>query len=364
MFGPYFENKLFLKDHAWIWLIQDCIELNQISHDHVSTGLLREILEIPRTSKKSNSKSSLSIANEWLPEIHEAAKVSNSWVLDLFEKKNNKTSSDIEKTVYDLFEDVGTIIEGISKPFLYELYHQYRNVNNAGEKYADIFLRKLGNVIEGLEKEASLVALTQPGNWNVKLNDWRNIAKHYSWKMNGEEIDCYYGKKKDKTITLTRKQLEELVRRILLNTTALMLAHRVFIVDNTEEAIRAGVAATKLTPNVKGKLFSVKTMIAGLGFEVLELKANGTETIIKIKNALLIPDDERRNELFPAAIMAGHVKPNSSVRLDYFTKNDEPNFRVEYDAGSLKILLSMDFSTVSPAVLIKLAKTTELRKGN
>jgi len=360
-FFPFFENKKFLEDHAWIWLVQDFIEFEQISNNAIAIRILNNSLRIHNSANKVNQAGSLKVAFGWLRKIHKTASVSSSWILDLFNKRFDSDNIDLEKHVYDLFDDLGIIIEGICKPYLYEIYHQLQVEAGKEVTIGQVEEHTLGALVNKLDKIADLLELTRPGRMGIKLNRWRNIGKHYSWEIKEKSIVCAYGLANKKEIILNLNGLQNLISQILANTTSLILAHRIYYVDNISLAAQLKLLPRDVEPNSKGKTFSIKTMLSAMGFEILGLDVKDTSISLVIKNALLISDDERRMELFQAAIMASHVKQNCSVSLDYFDKNGKPNYRVSYDVLAIQKLMKKDYSAISLVDYISSANYQDLK---
>lgn len=336
-FKPYTRNHDFLENNAWIWLTQEWIEFQLISPQKQAVDLLNELTGVYHKSFDRSNEKSLGSAFFWLEKMYTNATVSNAWLHDLLIRRNSKEFSNPEKEIYDCFSDLSTLIEGIGKPFLHAIFEQ------SALSRADNFLPEsrgfnLGKLVAAIDQSLELRILTRPGKWELKINDWRNIADHYSWEPKDVRITCRYGKGNENSLILDKEELRLLVDTVLANTTAVMLAHRLFCVDNTRQAKDLNLLPS-VEPNIKVKQSSIRAMLSAMGFHVVQVQLTPRVINLTIKNALQVPDVKRLNELFPAAILGSHLQADSLIRLIYLDRSDKPMYEISYDVEGIKELL-------------------------
>jgi len=201
---PYFDNKDVLEQLAIKALLPESVNLLKLQKEKWFFALFEKCLFSYRSAKSKNQQVCFESFALWQSQILQA--VSKYWsVLHLeFDKK----FLEIEEFLHECLGNIGDIAEGIMKPYLKVLLHQIRIANGIKTSFQDVNSLDLGQIVNELIEKSNYADLFMPPPWNVRLNQWRNIAYHHTAKPENNTIVCWYGKAPNiKRIRLSRKEL-------------------------------------------------------------------------------------------------------------------------------------------------------------
>ena len=127
---------------------------------------------------------------------------------------------------------IGSLIESTIQPFIKELYCLAAIANGRSIDPSSVVAADFGKAVDGLDRLLGNNNFLSPEPWGVRLNQWRNIAQHHSYKAENDLITAQYGKRNPpKQFEVTRDDiydvLKELVRRLgaLKSSRELMMLH-------------------------------------------------------------------------------------------------------------------------------------------
>lgn len=143
----------------------------------------------------------------------------------------NKTDLALDEFAYEAFRNIGSLLEATMLPYLRELLHFHEALNGANPTKEDIAAIDFGSVVSRLEKWIETDIL-RPQPQNLPINQWRNIAQHFSVSQQGDRVVCHYGKASKRTIELTRDELWEVLVTLFSIHSALRTAHTIFFLDH------------------------------------------------------------------------------------------------------------------------------------
>jgi hypothetical protein len=166
------------------------------------------------------------------------------------------------------------------QPFLRELLTQLRV--SQSKDIVDIATLDLGKVVRELSDVSGVKDLFEPQPWRLLLSQWRNVAQHHSFEIRGEEIRCWYGKgQKEKTITLTRSELWELLYTVFNIHFILRTAYIIFLIENLDQL---QPMITPAEERVDAALFRFAVASAGQGFEVQRVEVENERAFAVLKD--------------------------------------------------------------------------------
>lgn len=329
LFSPYINNRQYFEDQSWRFLIQDGIEFQAIVKDNRANGLFKKSLEMHRNAKIAYSNESLTIQSQWITPIYESGKRSVSWAKNLLSESRNDMD-DAYDLVYMGYKDIGVITEGISKPLIFELYHQSLLAKGKERKFDEINVMNFGTIVNEMVENDGMREFYVPSPWGLTIVEWRNIAKHDSWEIQDDEIINTYGVKKDKQIVIKINELKEITNYLLMLTTAMLVSHRVFHIDNIEESYNLGLLPKELSVRKESKLLEFRTQLAANGFDLEDYSDSKEEFVADVRNVLFESDDDRRIKLFGMAAFLGKFVESQNVVIVYYGKDGSINYEVKY----------------------------------
>ena len=354
LLDPYFDNKEILEQFAIDVLVPESINLLKLKKDKWFFEMFEKCLLTYRSAKSKDPQSCFQSFALW--QSHISHSISKFW--STLHLEVNKNALDIEEFLHECLRNIGDIIEGSTKPYLKVLLHQIRNANGIKTALKDIDSLDLGIIVNELIQKSGYPELFLPPPWNIKLNQWRNIAYHHTAKIENNEIVCWYGKKPNiKKIRLSRSELLQVAHTILKIYETLKLAHTLFSVDNIEEI-------NKFSPSVEvrdeAKFLNFAAALASQGFEIVEYKKNTEEAKLVVKDRSNLNPDERRCHasqfLFPLWLLT----KSKSVMVEYREKDNAPNLLVSVNSSICEKIYNGE---LEPLTLARTMDMLDLKTG-
>ena len=212
--SPFFENKELLKTFAIQQLIAESITLEKIKEDGRFVDVLKQSLLIYRLAKEKEPVRCYESITLLEPSI--AQSQSKFWsMLNLEVDKSNLT---IHEFLHECLRNIGDFVEELAKPYLQSLLLQVRINEKKENLLKNVDQIDLGDVIDELIQKTNFNDFFSPAPWNIRLNQWRNIARHGSAKIEKNQIVCWYGKTpKIREVRLSRDELMAAVKTIYLS---------------------------------------------------------------------------------------------------------------------------------------------------
>lgn len=148
--------------------------------------------------------------------------------------RNNKVDlneEDLYEKMMQIFGRIGNILEVSAKHIAQELYALIYLYNNGHVDYEKIRKQDFGVVINNILDKGLFCSILNTKPYDMKLSDWRNIAYHHTYSLDDKTVKCTYGKQKQKSISMTMKELEECAHNIIRSCNILYIARNIFIFD-------------------------------------------------------------------------------------------------------------------------------------
>ena len=326
---PYFDNKDILEQLAIDGsLVPESVNLLKLKKDKRFFELFEKCLSTYRSAKSKDPQSCLESCALWQPQI--LCSVSRYWsVLHL---EVDKSVLEIEEFLHECLGNIGDIIEGTIKPYLKVFLHQIRIASRIKTSFEDINSLDLGQIVNKLIEKGGCADLFMPPPWNIRLNQWRNIAYHLTARIENNEIICWYGKAPNtKTIRLSRNGLLQVVHTTVKTHRTVSLAYNLFFVDNIKEIDKFSTSVeTKVRDEAKFLDFAAG--IASQGFEIVEHKKNPDEIKVVVKDVSSLDPDKRRCHASQFVFPLWLLTRSRRVIVEYREKDNTPNLLVRANA--------------------------------
>lgn len=150
--------------------------------------------------------------------------------------KNARTlNSELYEKVIYYMRLVGDNLEITAKHIVQELYALILMSDNKVLDYPKIRKMDFGVIINNIIEQKFLLKELITTPFQMKLSDWRNIAYHHSYSISNNKINCSYGKKIVKNISIDLNELEDCVHQIIRTCNVFTIARCIFIFDYNHE---------------------------------------------------------------------------------------------------------------------------------
>ncbi|MBK7805971.1 MAG: hypothetical protein IPJ51_06700 [Saprospiraceae bacterium] len=331
-FSPYFSNHENLKKYAISDLTSIWLAYFSVYKEYPdSLNLIDNILDIFNGAKEKNHKLAIESYAQWVPEITQS--ISRFWSLHNNQMKLHKLC--MEDFVEESLHMIGQTIEGLSKSFFKMLLQLNKIKRNKQFEIEEIKQKDLGVVIDELINTTELTELLVLQPYDIRLNQWRNIAYHHNSRIVNNEIICGFNKSGEVfEFKLTRQELFEVLKRILLIFKLVRISETIFGFDNLENVQSEINKLDKTLINIRedAKLLDFYSGIESQGFRIVELKTSNNNS------ALILRDLEPYGDFIKRAIHSSQFlyslwlySESECLKVEYHLFNGEKFFTSEID---------------------------------
>ena len=349
---PYFENRDVLERLAIEALVPEMVNLLRLERDKWFFEMFEKCLLTYRSAKIADAQSCFKSCAQWQPYVIHG--LSEYW--SLLHLETRKDDLEIEEFLHECLHNIGEIMEGCTKPYLKALLHQLRIANGSATSVTDVESLDLGSVVNELIQKSGYADLFMPPPWNIRLNQWRNIAYHHTARIENDGILCWYGKAPNvRTISLSRNELLQVARTIVKVYATLKLSHTIFCVDNVREI---GKFPLPVEMRNEAELLNLAAGLASQGFEIVDYKKDAEEAKVVVKDKTNLNPNERRFHasqfLFPLWLATRSMK----MTVEYREKDDTPNLLVSTNS---EICERIHNGELEPLSLAKKCRMVDLK---
>lgn len=351
--SPYFTNETILDKMAVNVLMGDAIEFVRISQNQVIFELFEYGLQVHQQARARDLDECLGACTGWLPVIYEGLSIYWSQLhLEL-----DKDTLDPDEFVHECLRNIGSVIEGSMKPVVRELLHQERIIRDRRPTLQEIDTLSLGDVIDELMRLSTNPSLFAP--LGVRVSQWRNIAQHFSARIEDDEIICRYGRSgSEREIRLTRSELMAVAKHMYDMFASLRLANRLFFLDNLGEILARGLLPSHIKIRPEMNILNFVAGLASQGFEVIDFQHDDTRAMACIRDVSTLDPNERRFHTVQFAGVLWHYTQAPVVTIEYYEQDGTPNFRTR--AGR-ELLERIEREDLPSSTLAEEAELTDLK---
>lgn len=322
---PYFKNKERLKSIAMNQLVAGWINFELFKRNQWYFDKFEKCLDLFNQTLKINSNSCINAVVDWLPEISQC--VTRYWSFKNLEVDKNKL--ELNEFLEENLKNIGQFLEGIIKTYLKLLLHVNRIKQNKQVILSNIQSMDLGRIVNELINTTNFPDLFKPEPWNIRLNQWRNIAYHHLAKVENDRIKCWF-KKESKTFSfyLERNELFEVTKSILNVYNTFKNVDFIFVFDNLD-LIQNNVKNRSVFYSIRDEsvLIELYSIINAQGFKIIDLNVNKKEAKLVIQELLDDQDINKRTIHSHQFLYSLWLYSNSEeVIIEYRLKEGTPHF--------------------------------------
>ena len=353
LLSPYFTNQTLLEKMAVNILIGDAIEFVRLAQNRVAFELFEYALQVHQQSKVRDIDECLRAYAGQLPVVYEGLSVYWSQL----HLERDKDMLDLPEFVQECLRNIGSVIEGAMKPVVGGLLHQARIARGERPKLQAIHALSLGDIVDELMRSNTNPSIFAPRG--VRVNQWRNIAQHFSARIEGDEIICHYGRPgSERKIRLTRSELIAVAKHIHDLFACLRLANRLFFIDNLDEIHARGLMPPHIKIRPEMYILNFVTALASQGFEVIGFQHDDSGAVAHIKDVSTLDPNERGFHTVQFAGVLWRYTHAPAVTIEYYERDGVPNFRTR---ARRELFERIEREGLPPSTLAEEAELTDLR---
>lgn len=347
---PYVIDKDLLQQLAVPVLANEAICVGQLSSRPDWKALLDGAFSIRNRAISADKPKSFEVICFFEAPIKEAQRKYSLQIV--FEQ--SKDDLHIDEYAFEMFRLIGALIESTIQPFLKELYCLALVANGMPFDSSAVLRADFGRIVEQFEKLLDDSNFLSPSPWNVRLNQWRNIAQHHSYTIAGKNIVARYGKSDpSRQIEVTRDELffvsKELIRRL-----GALKSSRELTTLNYLDELRP------LLPKTDRNIYCVATELgaafATQGFTLTELKEQDGLVVARFADAAPHAGPSRHIHCSQFIVPIAHRFPGIGVEVHLHPNEDQEHWVFFVSAEGIERVLEAD----NP--LLKLAEVMTWRK--
>lgn len=265
---PYFRHPSDLEELA-VLLVPEAVNLRSIERDATAKQLYLKVESDYRKAESIDAAACYKACREWEQKVQDG--LAEYWSAHNLNVDLN--SLGIHDFKFEVFGIIGLLIESVMQPLLRELLFQARLAAGNKSPGDDLDRLDLGLVIDELATNHGYASFLAPAPWNLKLNQWRNMAQHFSTRVEGDKIVGTYGKGKNKhELRLSRGELFAAAKTVHLASRAVRTARNVFVIENIE---RVGLDTHTIEVRYEAKILHLGSSFAMQGFELVRIDIRG-----------------------------------------------------------------------------------------
>jgi len=350
---PEFENLPMLDRYGIDLLTVEAINLAKIRNSNWASNLFDQCRRIRRQYLANDAEDCAKTCALWEESIGKA--LSLYWSAVRLE--HEKTDLPLDEFAYELFRNIGGLIEGTLQVYLKELLHLTQRSQGEAVSFADVNSLDLGETVRLIGEKASIASYLTLPPWNVSLNQWRNIAQHFSMDFSGSVIICRYGGRLQHSIALTRPELLDVARSLFLLFSTMRTAQTLFALDHADALILHCKGFVRKEADTQ---FQFVVGAASQGFEVVELDVS--KDCARAVLADVTAQDPRARSIHASQFVYSLWIATQSQRLiiDYRAKSGSVTLRTTAAAEDCKKVYDYmeDFAYLAKAVCFEPNPTT------
>lgn len=319
---PYFRNEDILKELAIGLLVPEALNLARLQQCPWAFNGFRRCLSLYHSAHAIADSKSLKSYASWERVIQEG--LSQYW--SAFQIQTSQSDLELDEFAFEAFRNIGMTIEAVIQPHLRDLLNQIKIIKRQPELKANLTSMSLGDVVVELEGKSELVELLAPPPWCIRLSQWRNIAQHHSFRVQGKTIICRYGRApRVSEVCLLEHELKQVFDSIHNVFLALKLARTIYCVDNIEK-MQAFISEDEPQMRVEQKILTFTSAVATQGFEVIDINLTDEIAVAILRD---VTDQDPKKRRFHASQLVYPLWAStecSRVTIEYREKDGTCNF--------------------------------------
>lgn len=278
LLDPYFKNKKVLSELSVELLVPDAMNIIRVSADPWDKLMLDKVFEVYTTAGTANQSECFSGAAFWEVQIQQG--LHEFW--STFHLEVDKSGLELDEFKFEIFRNIGAIVEACIQPHLKDLLHQVRITHGSSAPATGLDTMDLGVVVDNLIRTSGFPDLFAPKPWGIKLNQWRNMAQHHKTRIEDNEIVGVYGKGATGTeVRFHRDELLAAARKIFTIFVIIKTARSVFLIDNID-IFRSYAKSVVIRDDVH--LLNLSSALAVQGFEMIDFEIDQASVSVSVSD--------------------------------------------------------------------------------
>lgn len=332
-FNQFFMNKQVLERNAIEVLLPELINLTKLKQYEKYYQEFTMCLDMYKNSMNIDKEECFKAFANWSSDINKA--INKYWIIYNLDKVRENLT--IEEYVEVTFKKIGKLIEGIIKPYSFNILNNIYIIKGKKEKVNTFEKKDLGAFFEeiiqaNITGELFRIQLdTMSGIKEIKLNQLRNIVAHENYEIEGEIINCFIKNKNEikDSFRISIEQLKKCFGDVYYTLGSIKLAHTIFFVDNIDEIIKYNPDKSNI--RVEQLITNAFLGIQSQGFKIIDFVEDSIESKLILEDALY--DNEKQRMIHSSQFL---------FRLWEITK--AKNNVIEYldNTGELKAIFQLD----------------------
>ena len=201
--------------------------------------------------------------------------------------------AEIVRLIYDLY------LKGL-KYRIIELYAIIETSYNNEIGYDSVINMNFGTAIQNILNKNIFIQILKPEPISIRLSDWRNIAYHHTYEIEGESIKCNYGKTGNNFV-ISLNELHDYAGKIIKSCNIIDIGRHIFLFDNSNIFSELNEENITVHDREAMKIGQLKTSMLSQGFKLVYF-IGGKENVKAIiwdlkRNNLLTDDEQTRREI-------------------------------------------------------------------
>lgn len=311
---PHFENEAVL-DRLAVLLAPEAVNLREIEQDPPAQLLYKKVQAEYRKARDVSADLCFEGCRIWEQKVLDGT--AEYW--SALRLNVDLASLTIHDFKFESFRIIGLLIEAVMQPALRALLFQARVAARRPQPSHQLDWLDLGVVVEELSSEFGYVQYLTPQPWDIPLNQWRNLAQHYSTKVEGNRIVGAYGKGTRKHhVCFRRPELLAATYEIHGLSRALKTARSIFILDNIDD-VRLQWRDFEIRDDTT--LAHLQSELATQGFEIFQFELRADVVEVSILDLCVAEPLKRFIHSSQLAVPIWSRYPRGTIIVKYF-RND------------------------------------------
>ena len=358
LLDPYVSDKELLSERAVDLFSIDAVSVGRLSA-HPEWKLLFDFAVVVRREAMAIDEQEAAAIMAYFQAPIQATQSKFALQVVFEQVKENLT---LDEYAFELFRNIGSLIESTIQPFLKEFYCLASLREGLPVVPATTLLEDFGKVVVELEKLIPLPGLVAPDPWGLRLNQWRNIAQHHTYKINGGQIVAEYGKSSPPNkILLMRDELMDVAREVGARL-AILKSSRFLSVVNNLDLLRPFLAATE--DDVSVICLMLTSSFATQGFTVVGFDHLEDSITVRLIDSAPHVGDKRYIHCSQFLLPIASHFPGKAVEVQLQTSDGRPQWAFNLTAEQLERVLLDNDPYLALSNVLDWRKALEIARDN
>lgn len=355
-FDQFFMNKQTLEKNAIEILLPELINLIKLKQHRKYYQEFTMCIDLYKNSMNIDKEECFKAFANWSSDINKA--INKYWIMYNLDKRRDDL--DIEEYVEVTFKKIGKLIEGIIKPYSFNILNNIYIIKGKKEKVNTFKKKDLGSFFEeiiqaNITGELFRIQLdTMSGIKEIKLNQLRNIVAHENYEIEGEIINCFI-KNKNEIKDLFRISIEQLKKcfgDVYYTLGSIKLAYTIFFVDNIDEIIKYNPDKSNI--RVEQLITNIFLGIQSQGFKIIDFVEDRIESKLILEDILCDNEKQRMAHASQFLFSLWEITKAKSNVIEYMDNTGELKAIFQLDSNVCERINNGELEALAQAEMMKI----------